>query len=494
MPTPAPADFIQGRFTHAEKPEGELTVRSPADQSDLIGVYRWNRVQVDHALDAARAAFGPWRRLPLEARVGYLTKYQAALKAHEEDLARSIAREIGKPLWEARTEVGAMITKVQVSIGEGMAFVKDTRLDDLPGEIRHRPHGVVAVLGPFNFPGHLPNGQIVPALLTGNTVLFKPSDKGPETAVWMARCFHEAGLPPGVFNVVQGGVPVAEHLVSHPHVDAILFTGSVPVGQRIVAANAHRPGVLVALELGGKNASLVLDDCDLERTVRELAFSGFATAGQRCTATSRVLVTRGIADQLCERLAAAAQSVKVGHPFEDGVFMGPVISDATQRALFVAQEKARAHGFEALAPGGAVDVGKKGFYVRPAVHRAQGHAKVAGYTDTELFAPDLAVQVVDSLDEAMAAANDTPFGLSAAVFTRSQESFELCADTLRVGVLHWNRSSAGASGRLPFGGIRASGNHRPAGVLMGQSCTYPLAVLLPAKAQAALPSWPGITF
>lgn len=490
------SNFIGGQFIDAPAPDGVLEVRSPADQADVVGRHPWSLSQVDAAVDAARSAFPAWRRLGQAARAELLKKYQAQLKLHADELARCIAREVGKPLWEAKTEVGAMVSKVDLSLGEGAAFVKDHRLADLPGEIRHRPHGVTAVIGPFNFPGHLPNGQLVPALLTGNTVVFKPSDKGPGTAVLMAKCFAEAGFPAGVFNLVQGAVATAEALVTHAGVDAILFTGSVPVGQRIVAANAHRPGVLVALELGGKNASLVLDDCDLERTVRELAFSGFATAGQRCTATSRVVVTKGIAARLVERLASAARSVSVGHVFDDGVFMGPVISEATRRRLLEAQEAAVRAGFEAVAPGGAVEVsGHQGFYVRPAVHVAPaGVTRLAGYTDTELFAPDLAVLVVDDLEQALQVANDTDFGLSAAVFTRSADAFERCVDELRVGVLHWNRSSAGASGRLPFGGIRASGNHRPAGILMGQSCTWPQALLLPALQEAPLPTWPGISF
>ncbi len=491
-----PSDFINGRFVDPAAPDGVLEVRSPADQSDVVGCHHWSLNHVDDAVSAARAAFPAWRRLGQARRAELLRAYQAQLKLHADDLARCIAREIGKPLWEAKTEVGAMVSKVDVSLGEGAAFVKDTVIADLPGEIRHRPHGVAAVLGPFNFPGHLPNGQLVPALLMGNTIVFKPSDKGAGTAVLMAKCFEAAGFPAGVFNLVQGAVPTAEKLVTHPGLDALLFTGSVPVGQRIVAANAHRPGLMVALELGGKNATLVLDDCELERTVRELAFSGFATAGQRCTATSRVIVTKGIAERLVERLSAAARSVTVGHVFDDGVFMGPVISEATRNQLLAAQAKAVSGGFEPLAPGGAVEVsGRRGFYVRPAVHVARGGVtRVAGYTDTELFAPDLSVVTVDSLEQAIAVANETQFGLSAAVFTQSADAFERCADELRVGVLHWNRSSAGASGRLPFGGIGASGNHRPAGILMGQSCTYPLAVLLPQKADAPLPSWPGISF
>lgn len=490
------SDFLGGRFVTPAAPDGVLELRSPADLSDVVGRHPWALAHVDEAVADARAAFPAWRKLGQSARADALRRYQSALKAHADELARCIAREIGKPLWEAKTEVSAMVSKVDVSLGEGAAYVKDVSIDDLPGAIVHRPHGVAVVIGPFNFPGHLPNGQLVPALLMGNTVVFKPSDKGAGTAVLMARCFEAAGLPAGVFSLVQGGVATAEKLVTHPGIDAILFTGSAPVGQRIVAANAHRPGLLVALELGGKNASLVLDDCDLERTVRELAFSGFATAGQRCTATSRVIVTKGVASRLVERLATAARSVKVGHVFDDGVFMGPVISEATRQRLLAAQTHAVQAGFEAVAPGGVVELaGREGFYVRPAVHVAKaGVTRLEGYTDTELFAPDLAVVTVDSLEQAVDVANDTQFGLSAAVFTQSKVAFERCVDEVRVGVLHWNRSSAGASGRLPFGGIRASGNHRPAGVLMGQACTYPLAVLLPQKGDSPLPSWPGISF
>jgi succinylglutamic semialdehyde dehydrogenase len=492
--TPA-LDYLAGRFETPSAPEGALAVWSPADLDDQVALVPWARAQVDRALDAARAAFPAWRRLGTAGRAELLRRYQERLKAHADDLAAAISREIGKPRWEARAEVQAMVTKVDVSLTEGLAFTRDLRVEGLPGEIRHRPHGVAAVLGPFNFPGHLPNGQLVPALLAGNTAVFKPSDKGPTTAALMARCFDEAGFPPGVLNVVQGGAPVAEHLVAHAGVDAILFTGSVPVGRRILAATAARPGLLVALELGGKNASLVLDDADLERTVREVAFSGFATAGQRCTATSRVIATRGIAGRLAEGLARAARAAAVGHPADEGVFTGPLISEAARAQLLAAQRRAVEAGFEPLAPGGPAKVRTRGHYVQPAVHRAPpGVHHLEGYTNLELFAPDLAVLTVDDAAQAVAVANASPFGLSAAVFTRDPAAFEACAEDLEVGVLHWNRSSAGASGRLPFGGVKASGNHRPGGVTMGASCVYAQGVLLPPAAEGPLPSWPGLEF
>jgi succinylglutamic semialdehyde dehydrogenase len=489
-------DFISGQWVSPKVPDEMLRIVSPADVTHELAHLLVAKQQVHDAVDAAQRQAKLWRKTPPADRASMLKRYQAALQTHSDALAQAISFEIGKPLWEAKTEVAAMVTKVDVTLKEAVLHVPDFRVADLPGEVRHRPLGVVAVIGPFNFPGHLPNGQIVPALLAGNTVVFKPSEKGATTAVLMAKCFAAAGCPAGVFNVVQGAASVAETLASHEGVQAILFTGSLAVGRRIIAANAHRPGVLVALELGGKNASLVLDDADLERTVRELAFSGFATAGQRCTATSRVIVTRRIADGLCERLAQAARGIRVGHPSQADVFMGPVISASTRDGLLRAQALATAAGFASVAPGGEVEVaGYQGWYVRPAVYRApKANSRALGYSDVELFAPDLAVYVVDSLEEAAQVANDSPFGLSAAVFTQNRSHFEWLADELDVGVLHWNRSSAGASGRLPFGGIKGSGNHRPGGLLMSNSCVYPLAVLEPPAVLPALPSWPGINF
>jgi succinylglutamic semialdehyde dehydrogenase len=507
-------DFVDGRFVSSVSPDATFTVTSPADDTDVVGNVLVSRNQIEEAVMAARRAFGPWRKLSLEERSAFLKRYQAGLKRHLETLTQSIAREIGKPLWEAKTEVQAMVTKIDVTLHESLRYVKDIHIDDLPGEIRYRPHGVVAVLGPFNFPGHLPNGQIVPALLAGNTVVFKPSEKAPLTARLMAQCFFEANFPAGVLNVVQGQAPIAEALSTHRDIDALLFTGSLQVGQKIMAANAHRPGLLVALELGGKNASLVFGDCDLERTAREIAFSGFATAGQRCTCTSRVIATRDVAEKLALRLAEIAKQTRVGHFADANIFCGPVISSQSEAQLLKAQTLAVKAGFAPLAHGGKIMATTRGHFVQPAVHLApQKLFSVPGYTDTELFAPDLAIFAVDSLEEALWLANDTPYGLSAAVFTENKALFEKCAEELRVGVLHHNRSSAGASGRLPFGGIKSSGNHRPAGILMGASCVYPMGVqhpalpvqtsesdrrsqdvvLNPLAAKGVLPTWPGMT-
>jgi succinylglutamic semialdehyde dehydrogenase len=488
-----PGNYVAGHFAEPASPDGELIALSPADTRDQIARYGWSAAHVDEAVYAARAAYPAWRRLGEPARRELLFAYQSKLREQRELIALTIAREVGKPLWEAKTEADAMIAKVDLSLGEGARYTSTETLETLPGEIRHAPLGVLAVIGPFNFPGHLPNGQIVPALLTGNTVVHKPSEKTPCTATLIARCMHEAGIPKGVFNVVQGDGSVGAKLSTHPEIDGVLFTGSVDVGRRIAQANAARPDRLIALELGGKNASIALDDCDLERTARAIVFAAFVTAGQRCTATSRLFVTRGIAERLIARIAELTRAVRIGGILEPEVFMGPVISDSARDALTAAQAKARANGFENVVTGAALRVDyPHGFYMRPSVVRAEApDVEVPGYTDAELFGPDLALHVVRDEDHALELASRSRFGLAAGVFTSSREAFERAVDALRAGVVCWNRPTAGASGRLPFGGVKDSGNHRPAGIFAGLTCTQPIGVMLTPPMDGALPTWPG---
>ena len=489
-----PGDYIDGRFRSEAKPEQELRVVSPADLDDLVGVHPVVESHIDEATDAARRAFPAWNALGTSARRSLLRRYQEVVRSYEEPIAQTIAREVGKAIWDARGEARALAGKVDLMLGEGARFTADQELEGLPGAIRYRPHGVLTVIGPFNFPAHLPNGQIVPALLHGNTVVFKPSEKTPNAAVWLARCFHEAGFPPGVFNVVQGGAEAAKALVRHDDIDGILFTGSVAVGRSIVGANVDRPGRLIALELGGKNASIVLDDADIPRAARQIAFAAYASTGQRCTATSRVYATAGAIGPLAEHLARAAQEVRVGHPLDEDVFMGPLIDERSRESLLEAQSRAREAGFDAVIEGGATEVaGRSGWYVRPSLHRTdRADTVVPGYTHDELFGPDIALYQVADLDEAIMRTNATRYGLAAAVFTQSGEAFEEASARLRVGVLHWNQSTAGASGRLPFGGVGDSGNHRPAGILAGAFCAWPQAVRYTPDAEAPLPSWPGL--
>lgn len=491
-------EFLDGQFVTAGQPDGTLRPVPPADLDSPAPVVPWALGHMQRAVEAARSARADWRRLGPDARAEILLRYQAALRRHRDAIASSICDEVGKPLWEARGEADALAAKVDVSLGPGALYTRTEHIAALPGEVRHRPLGVIAVVGPFNFPAHLPNGQIIPALLTGNTVVHKPSERTPRTARWLARCLQEAGLPPGVFNLVQGPGELAAALCAHPDVDGVMFTGSAAIGHALLAQNITRPERLIALELGGKNATLALADCDLEATARAAAFSAYVTAGQRCTATSRLIIEAPIADRLLARVAELARELKVGHPRAADTFMGPVIDASTITRLETAQATALDHGYSPLVRGAATATqgtdGQRGHYVAPSLWRAPEGvlpATVPGYGDEELFAPDLAAYVVPDRERAVEVANSTRFGLAAAVFCAEREHFEAVADELKVGVVHWNRASAGASGRLPFGGVRDSGNHHPAGISTGLSCTFPLAVLLEPEGGPTPGQWPG---
>jgi len=486
-----PGNYYDGQFQVPDQPDGVLSIVSPADTEDHCAEHPYALRDVHAAIESARRAWLSWRRLPIEVRADYLRRYQARLRAHHADLADSIAREVGKPLWEAKSEVDAMIAKLDLSLGEGRRFTDDVHIPDLPAEIRYRPLGVVAIIGPFNFPGHLPNGHIVPALLLGNCVVHKPSEKTPSTATWLTLCLHEAGLPSGVFNLVQGPGAYGALLSTHTDVSGVMFTGSTAVGKRIVAAQGERIDRLIALELGGKNDSIALDDCDIEHTARAVAFSAYVTAGQRCTATSRLIATSTVFEPLVARIADIARGLRIGSPWGDAVFMGPLIDSAARERHQAAGDLARAHGFEPRVVRQPLTADLRGYYTNPTLHVApSAKIEVPGYTDRELFVPDLAAYEVHDADTAFELASRGPSGLTAAVFTASREQLERAVDMLRVGVLQWNRTTAGASSRLPFGGVQNSGNYRPAGIVAGLTCSYPLGLQLQAQ-HLALPSWPG---
>ena len=468
-------NYLDGRFVGPASTgaTGELAPPSPADLADTPFRTSWSVGDVDIAVAAARAAQNSWRKTPREVRAEYLQRYAGALKARREEIAVAISRSIGKPLWEARTEADALAAKVAITLGAGNELLQFPVTPEPNTRIRLRPVGVCAVLGPFNFPAHLANGHFVPALANGNCVIFKPSEKAPEVGQILAECMHEAGFPPGVFQLLHGGPEVARALVDHAGVDAIMFTGSTAVGSAILAASARFPGRLIALELGGRNPAIVLEDADIAHTVRELVFSAYVTAGQRCTANSRILVTAANADEVVTRLARAARALRVG-PHED-CFLGPVIDERALQRM-EAMTAASEHAFEAIVPFSRIDVtGVRGHYARPSVYLAHKSIAPAELTGAplhleELFAPVLTVEVARDEDDLLARANLGNYGLAAAVFTQNQTRFERFADDLDVGLCNWNRASVGSSSKLPFGGRRASGNPRPAGLFSSFYC------------------------
>lgn len=473
QPVSALGDFVGGRFVFGT-PDDEILRISPADLDDRVGTFPVSIAHVDAAIDAARAAQPAWARTPLSDRIAHVRRFGQEIAKRAEALVSLLGREIGKPTWEAKTEVAALAAKIDITVNEGLSLVRDVTVD-AKLSYRFRPHGVLAVLGPFNFPLHLPHGHIVPALLTGNTVVFKPSDLAPACALVYAEAALAAGLPAGVLNVVQGRGPTGARLSSHERIDGVLFTGSQAVGIAIAQANVTRPGRMLALELGGKNAALVLADAPFEKAVHDVLWGACVTAGQRCTATSRVIVERPIAERFVEELARRARRLRIGHPTSPDIFSGPLVSEAALAKFRAGQERAAAEA-EVVLASTDLTPGPRGYYVTPAIHRVRAPDPASRYQHEELFGPDLAVHVVDDLAAACAIANDSEYGLAASVFTAREETFEEAAGRLRVGCVNWNAPTAGSSSRLPFGGVGASGNHRPAALFSPLYCAYPVAV------------------
>ena len=490
----APAHWIGGAWEPVSEPRAQLAdpthvVRSanPAHPSETVWMGLCDPEAADRAVVAARGAFRAWRDAGFEARKSVLLAWQSVTQRNLERIARCITREMGKTLAESRLEAKALGEKVAVTldpisqsrVGGYDVPISDTRR----GVCSFRPHGVMAVIAPFNFPAHLANGHFVPALLAGNTVVLKPSERTPAVGQLLAELSSEAGFPPGVFNVVQGGAATAERLVAHADIDGILFTGSWPVGRRILQSNVDRPGRIVALEMGGSNATIVCGDCDLRQAVIECARASFATTGQRCTCTRRIVVHSSVADRFIAALGRAASTLVIGPgDAAEPVFMGPLGSEpAMNAALQFQRDIARAGARVVLQ---SVRIDREGWFVTPGIIEVDRFARD---TDREVFAPIVQVSVAASDDDLVEQANATDFGLAASVFTQDRSRWMRIARDVRAGCINWNVGTAGASSKLPFGGLGLSGNHRPAAAFSVDYCAYPVAHMEERGTAAAVP-------
>ena len=429
---------------------------------------------VDSAVSASRRAFPQWAALPLSNRIEYVRRFANEVRAEADGIAELIAREAGKPLWEARTEVDAVINKVDISVNAYAERTGKKRLDSAlngTAALRHKPHGVMAVLGPYNFPAHLPNGHIIPALIAGNTVIFKPSEKTPAVGAALVHCFVKAGFPEGVVQLLIGGPDEGKTLVAHPGIDGVLFTGSAQAGIAINRKLAANPSKIVALEMGGNNPIVVIDTPLLADAASLIVQSAFTTSGQRCTAARRLVVLDHLFEPLMERLKPLAKKLIVGDPLGDPQpFMGPVIDNDTADLL--------SESFFALVTEGG----------KPLTHLRRPEAGLPYLTpgiidttdipdrpDIELFGPILQVIRVPDFDAAITEANNTRFGLSASLIGGSPEDYARFWANVRAGIINWNRPTNGASSSAPFGGIGLSGNHRPAAFYAADYCAYPVA-------------------
>lgn len=454
---------------------------SPIDGAHRVGDFALDGLRhLDRALAAARSAQRHWRTTALEDRLAVMTTFAAELEADRDTIAELITTEMGKTIAEGRTESSALGAKIALTASLAPIELAPLRPANVDGYATWRPLGVMAVIGPFNFPVHLSNGHIAPALIAGNAVVLKPSEVTPGSAERYAAAWQRTaaatGAPGALLQLLQGGGSLGAALAASPQVDAVAFTGSYDVGVAIRRACVTQTGKLLALEMGGKNTALVLDDADIAGTASTIVQAAFATTGQRCTATSRVLVVPAVADALVDAIATEAARWTPGDPFAASTRMGPL---ATPRARdqFVA---AQSHtcGLRTVLAGGASEAEGTGCWVRAAVHEVVDADEAGARIAHELFGPELLIERVSSAALA-ARANATPYGLAMSVHTSDRSRFESLRPELDAGLVNWNRPTAGASSALPFGGLKHSGNLRPAGSLALRYCVAPVATMTP---------------
>ena len=440
-----------------------------------LGDRVWEGRAADHddvaqAMAAARLAFPAWSRAPLDERVAMVRAYGKALEARAAAIAQTISREMGKTGWDARGEVQAMLAKIELSIRaqaeRAGARTEKTAFGAM--ELSHRPHGVLAVFGPFNFPGHLPNGHIVPALLAGNCVVFKPSELTPGVGALMTQAWEAAGLPAGVLNLVQGARETGAGLLDAPSLNGVLFTGSAETGMLIHRKFAGRPDVLLALELGGNNALIAWPGFGPAAAANLIVHSAFATSGQRCSCARRLIAPDSAAGrELIETLAALCANIAVGPATQmPEPFMGPLVNAlAAERAL------AFEAGLLARGAKSIVALKRDGAFVWPGLIDVTGVAT----PDEEMFGPLLQIHRAADFDHALDIANATRFGLAGGLISDDPALWARVKNELRVGVLNWNRPTTGASGALPFGGPGLSGSLRPSAAYAADYAAYPVA-------------------
>ncbi len=466
-------------FTNHQWSMGEgssFTSINPATGTIIWQGNETSEKQVNEAVQNAKQAFEEWSNLTIDERSQYLDRFGEVLKQHAMQLAETISQETGKPLWDSRNEVSAMINKIGLSLeAYGRRCAGMIREQPQSKSItRHRPHGVVAVFGPFNFPGHLPGGHVVPALLAGNTVIFKPSELTPLVAEITLSLWEKVNLPAGVLNLVQGGKETGQALVHHPAIQGLFFTGSYKTGLFLSSYFGNYPQKILALELGGNNPLIVSQITDPEIAAYLTIQSAYLSSGQRCTCARRLIVPNGtIGDKFLDILKEMTQTIVVG-PYTQvpEPFMGPVISEQQAKHLLEIQQTLLNKGGKPILKLTPLEHGPA--FLSPGLMDV---TSIADRPDEEIFGPFLQIIRVKDFEEAVQEANQTKFGLAAGLFSDQQEEYNYFYKQIRAGIINWNTQLTGASSAAPFGGIGCSGNFRPSAYYAADYCSYPVASL-----------------
>ena len=438
---------------------------------------------------AARHAFATWSMTTLEERMEIIQRYSDLVAENKSALAALITAEAGKALWDATGEATAMANKIGISLKayEDRTGTREAVNGAVRSKLSHRPHGVMAVFGPYNFPGHLPNGHIVPALIAGNTIIFKPSELVPAVAEMMVKLWEQAGLPKGVLNLVQGARDTGAALVECEEIDGLLFTGSANTGFAIARQLLDRPHVIQALEMGGNNPLIVHEAKDHDAAAMMTVLSAYVSSGQRCTCARRLIVPTGAeGDAFINTLTRLIDRITVGAGDSDPApFMGPVISGHAATNVLAAQDALEAAGgnvlrrCERLAHGNA--------FLSPGLVDVTA---VVDREDEEVFGPMLQIIRVADFDAAIAEANNTKYGLASGLISDNRALYDYFYPRSRAGIVNWNQQLTGAASTAPFGGIGWSGNHRPSAYYAADYCSYAVATMEQAEGLVAAPATP----
>lgn len=463
-------NFIGGEFV-ASSTGKTFERRNPADSRDLVGVFQDSGADDVHAaVAAAKAAYPMWKKVPAPRRGEILLKAAELLQARKDAYSRDLTREMGKPLFEAGGDIVEAIGMAQYAGSEGRRMHGVTTPSELPNKFQmsiRQPIGVVGMITPWNFPMAIASWKMLPALVAGNTVVIKPGEDASISTYNLVECLTEAGVPPGVINIVTGYGPSAgQPLVEHPDVPVVSFTGSTEVG-RLVYELGARQIKRVSLEMGGKNPLIVMDDADLDLVLQGAVWAAFGTTGQRCTATSRLIVHRRVAKALVERIVERAQSLRVGNGLHPDTEMGPLVNEDQLRRVLSYMQLGQDEGATLRCGGGRLTGGDYdyGYFVQPTVFT--GVKRTMRIAREEIFGPVLSVIEVESLDEAISVANEVAYGLSSSIYTRDINAAYRAMTELEAGIVYINAPTIGAEIHLPFGGVKATGNgHREAGPTM----------------------------
>ncbi len=499
-------NFFEGQF-HQPQTTGPHAVENfikrfcPSDLSLKLWECPVELKHVDKVVESSANAYKLWRKTSVEERIACLKRFQEEVLKRKDEMALAIAWDMGKPLWEAKTEVASVAAKVNVTIEDSLPRIQSKTINGImpktDGHIFFKPIGPCLVIGPFNFPCHLANGQILSALIAGNTVIFKPSEKACYAGQILTECFAAAGFPKGVFNMIQGDGEIARRLLREKSVKGVFFTGSKEVGKKILDVTHSDLSKMVALELGGKNTTIVHKDANLELAYGELLKASFLTAGQRCTSTSIIAIHNSVKDKFMEKFHEISKKLIIDHAVEYArdPFMGPLVDQGAVDAYLLFMGMAKREGIEEIMRGKAIDKKQKGHYVTPSIHYAEKLHSDSMFLQSEIFGPNVTFVPYNDIEEAISIANSTEYGLASAVFTKDRNIFLECARDIESGLVNYNRSTVGASAKLPFGGVKNSGNYRPAALTTIDACVYQMSSLEILGDEAEdLKSIPGIEF